>query len=87
MWAALELAGNSNLKIRNYKNKKARRVVGSLNLGLHHVKMHTAYWFQRESDCVMSCKMGTSEFLMGRCVEGGTEQSINTTPICVSVFG
>jgi len=62
MWTALELAGNSNMKVRNYKNKKAQREVGSLNLGLHRMKVLAADCFHREHDCEMSCKMGTSEF-------------------------
>jgi len=50
------------MKVRNYKNKKAQREVGSLNLGLHRMKVLAADCFHREHDCEMSCKMGTSEF-------------------------
>ena len=56
------MAGNSNLKARNYRNKKAQRVVASLNLDLHRVKILAANCFHREHDCEMSCKMGTSKF-------------------------
>ena len=52
---------NSKMKVRNYKNKKARREVGSLNLGLHRVKVLAADCFHRDHDCEMY-KMWTSEF-------------------------
>jgi len=50
------------MKVRNYKHKKTGRKVGSLNLGLHRVKVFAADCFHREHDCEMSCKMGRSDF-------------------------